>query len=143
MPKFRFHHGGVSVPDLEAALDWYRRVLGFQLEYRRPLPSVPCEMAMIRNGSLRMELFEVPGATPAAEDRSTPDEDLRTFGNKHVCFAIADVASFAEELRAREADIVWVKVPPKGSNIFIRDHAGNLIEFVQDDLSDMTSATLP
>jgi len=60
MLKFWFHHGGVSVPDLEDALRWYRDVLGFELEYRRPLPSVPCEMAMIRNGPLRMELFEVP-----------------------------------------------------------------------------------
>lgn len=142
MAEFWFHHGGVSVPNLEDALRWYRDVLGFELEYRRPLPSVPCEMAMVRNGALRMELFEVPGAKPPAEDRTTPDADLRTYGNKHVCFLIADVASFADELRRRGADIVWVKVPPKGSNIFIRDHAGNLIEFVQDSVPDLPAATL-
>jgi hypothetical protein len=37
----------------------------------------------------------------------------------------------AEELRRRGADIVWVKEMKHGSNILIRDNAGNLIEFVQ------------
>ena len=142
MLEFWFHHGGVSVPDLDAALVWYKDVLGFELECRRNLPSVPCEMAMVRNGPLRMELFEVPGAKPATENRSMPDEDLRTFGNKHVCFLIADVVSFAEELKRRGADIVWVKPPPIGSNIFIRDHAGNLIEFVQDERPGTAPAIL-
>lgn len=142
MLEFSYHHTGVSVPNLQDALDWYRTVLGFELEYRRPLPSVPCEMAMVRNGPLRMELFEVKDARPAAESRSTPDEDLRTYGNKHACFLIADVTSFAEELRRRGADIVWVKAPPVGSNIFIRDHAGNLIEFVQDEWTGPVRATL-
>lgn len=141
-PSFWFHHGGVSVPDLDAAIDWYGRVLGFEIERRVPIPSVPCEMAMLRNGALRMELFEVPGAKPPAEDRSTPDADLQSWGNKHVSFAVADVPAFAEALRARGADIVWIKVFPFGSNIFIRDMAGNLIEFVQSRDGGMTGGTL-
>jgi hypothetical protein len=35
------------------------------------------------------------------------------------------------ELRAHGADIVFVKKHEMGANIFIRDNAGNLIEFVQ------------
>jgi catechol 2,3-dioxygenase-like lactoylglutathione lyase family enzyme len=34
MPDFTFHHGGVSVPDLDAAIAWYGNVLGFELERR-------------------------------------------------------------------------------------------------------------
>lgn len=131
MFEFWHHHGGVSVPDLEAAIAWYEAVLGFRLEHRRTIETVPCQMAMVRNGPLRIELFEVPGAVPPSEVRSIPDEDLRSYGNKHVSFAVRDVPSFAEELKARGADIVWVKVFPFGANIFIRDMAGNLIEFVQ------------
>jgi catechol 2,3-dioxygenase-like lactoylglutathione lyase family enzyme len=48
-----------------------------------------------------------------------------------VSFAVDNVREFAEELRRRGADIVWVKEMKHGSNIFIRDNAGNLIEFVQ------------
>jgi hypothetical protein len=32
---------------------------------------------------------------------------------------------------------------PHGSNIFIRDNAGNLIEFVEEPKSTATSALLP
>jgi catechol 2,3-dioxygenase-like lactoylglutathione lyase family enzyme len=31
-------HGGVSVPDLEASIRWYRDVLGFEVEHRFEIP---------------------------------------------------------------------------------------------------------
>ena len=135
--EFWHHHGGVSVPDLDEAIAWYDAMLGFKLERRAPIASVPCEMAMLRNGDLRMELFEVPGAKPSTEDRTYPDKDLYSYGNKHVSFAIDDVDPFAEELKRRGADIVWVKKFPNGNaNIFMRDKFGNLIEFVQGPRPD-------
>jgi methylmalonyl-CoA/ethylmalonyl-CoA epimerase len=130
--EFWHHHGGISVPDLDAAIAWWGRVLGFKLETRGPIPNVPCEMAMIANGNLHIELFEVPGAVPPPYDRSLPDADLKTYGNKHVSFAVRNVDHFAEELRRRDADIVWVRHFPNGNaNIFIRDPFGNLIEFIE------------
>ena len=56
---------------------------------------------MLVNGPPHIELFQVAGAKPLPEKQRTPDTDVCTHGNKH------------------------------GSNIFIRDNAGNLIEFVQ------------
>ena len=130
--EFWHHHGGVSVPDLDAAIDWWDRVLGFKLVERGVIPTVPCDMAMVANGNLHIELFEVPGAVPPPYERGIPDEDLRTYGNKHVSFACRNVDSFADELRARGADIVWVRHFPNGNaNIFLRDLFGNLIEFVE------------
>jgi methylmalonyl-CoA/ethylmalonyl-CoA epimerase len=127
----RFHHGGISVPDLDAAIAWYRRVLGFEVEARFRIEPIPAEVAMIRRGELRMEIFEVPGAAPLPADRRVPDLDLRTHGNKHVAFAVADADATAAELRGRGADIVFVGHFPWGSNVFVRDEAGNLLEFVQ------------
>lgn len=61
-----------------------------------------------------------------------PDGDVRIGGNKHVCFGVDNVLAVGEELKRRQADIVWIKQFPNGSaNIFLRDNAGNLIEFVQ------------
>ena len=131
--EFWHHHGGVSVPDLEAAIAWWEAVLGFQLERRRLLQPSQCKMAMVRNGDLRIELFEAPEGRAPREDRSLPDADLQTWGNKHIAFAVADVPAFAKALEARGADIVWVKTFEVGANIFIRDNAGNLVEFVQAD----------
>jgi catechol 2,3-dioxygenase-like lactoylglutathione lyase family enzyme len=140
--EFWHHHGGISVPDLEASIAWYRDVLGFKVAKRFPIPTIPAEVAMLQNGPLHIELFYVPGAKPLPEERRVPDTDLLTHGNKHVSFAVRDVRPFADELRRRGADIVWVREMPHGSNIFIRDNSGNLIEFVQEPRPVETSAVL-
>ena len=98
---------------------------------------------MLRNGPLHVELFQVHGAKPLPEERRNPDTDLLTHGNKHVSFAVQDVQTFAQELQRRGADIVWVRKMPQGSNIFIRDNCGNLIEFVQEPQSLETRSALP
>ncbi|PLR20010.1 VOC family protein [Caulobacter zeae] len=129
--RYGFHHGGISVPDLDAAVEWYGSVLGFSLERRFEIPTIPAQVAMIANGDLRIELFEVPGAAPLPDERRIPDRDVHTHGVKHVAFVAPDVPALVEELKGRGADIVWLKVMPHGTACFIRDLAGNLIEFVQ------------
>jgi methylmalonyl-CoA/ethylmalonyl-CoA epimerase len=129
----KFHHGGVSVPDLEASIAWYRDVLSFELEKCFPIHQIPAKVALMRKGELRFELFEVPGAAPASSDRGYPDLDLRTHGTKHLAFVVADVHAFARELKNRGADVVVVNDFEFGSNAFIRDNSGNLIEFLEAD----------
>jgi methylmalonyl-CoA/ethylmalonyl-CoA epimerase len=89
-----------------------------------------------------MELFEVAGAQTLPDERREPDTDVHTHGNKHVSFAVGNVREFAAELRRRGADIVWVKEMKHGSNIFIRDNAGNLVEFVQSPKPTDSCASL-
>jgi methylmalonyl-CoA/ethylmalonyl-CoA epimerase len=141
--EFWHHHGGISVPDLDASIAWWRRVLGFVVERRFAIAPIPAEVAILRNGPLRIELFEVPGAHSLPAGRSEPNTDVHTHGNKHLSFAVAEVHAFAAELKRRGADIVWVKAMPQGSNIFIRDNAGNLIEFVESPPPTLTAAQLP
>jgi methylmalonyl-CoA/ethylmalonyl-CoA epimerase len=126
----KHHHGGISVPDLEASIRWYAEVLDFEVEQRLEIPAIPAKVAMLRRGDLRLELFEVPGAQPLPEERRHPNLDLRTHGNKHLAFAIKDLDSAERELRSRGADIVWVRRFEFGANIFVRDNSGNLIELV-------------
>jgi methylmalonyl-CoA/ethylmalonyl-CoA epimerase len=130
--EFWHDHAGVSVPHLEDAIAWYQRVLGFEVERRIVIESIPASVAVMANGNMRIELFEARDGRPPSEERSIPDEDVRTWGNKHVCFGVDDVPAVGEELKRRGADIVWIKkFPNGGANIFLRDNAGNLIEFVQ------------
>jgi methylmalonyl-CoA/ethylmalonyl-CoA epimerase len=140
--QFWHHHGGVSVPDLDAAIAWWHKVLDFDVERRFPIPTIPAEVAMLRNGPLHIELFEVPGAKCLPEERRMPDTDVTTHGNKHLSFAVQNVREFAEALKKRGADIVWVKEMAHGANIFIRDNVGNLIEFVQERKATEDCATL-
>jgi len=144
MSHFQFwhHHGGLSVPDLDASIAWYRSVLGFEVARRFPIPAIPADVAVLKNGPLHIELFQVANAKPLPPERREPDTDVYTHGNKHVSFAVERVREFAEELKRRGADIVWVKEFEHGANIFIRDNAGNLIEFVQAAVPEEKFATL-
>jgi methylmalonyl-CoA/ethylmalonyl-CoA epimerase len=140
---FWHHHVGVSVPDLEASVDWYRRVLGFVPVRRLRIESIPADVAILKHGAMHIELFQAAGAKPLPAERREPDLDVRTHGNKHIAFAVADVEPFAAELRRRGADVVWVKhFEHGGANIFIRDNAGNLIEFLQAPQDPQLSASL-
>lgn len=130
--ELKHHHGGVSVPDLEAAIRWYHDVLGFEVENRFEIAKANAKVAMIKRGPLRMELFEVAGAAALPDDRRVPDRDLKTHGNKHVCFGIQSVDQTEQEFRAKGVDIVFVgRFKDLAPNIFIRDNSGNLIEFIE------------
>ncbi len=132
MADFTFHHGGVSVPNLDEAIAWYGDVLGFEVEKRFYIEAARSHTAMVRKGPLRFELFEVEGAAPMPEDRRHPPRDLQTHGNKHVAFRVDDLEAFLAEMEKKGADVAFVVREAFGKGCFIRDCAGNLIEFVEE-----------
>jgi methylmalonyl-CoA/ethylmalonyl-CoA epimerase len=132
MAEFSFHHGGVSVPSLDDAIDWYDRVLGFEVEQRFYIEAARSHTAMVKKGPLRFELFEVEGAVPLPDERRHPPSDLKTHGNKHVAFQVTDLELFLAEMEVKGADIAFVVREAFGKGCFIRDCAGNLIEFVEE-----------
>lgn len=129
--EFWYHHVGVSVPDIDAAIAWYDRVLEFKMVRRFRIEAIPAEIAILKHGALHVELFQPDNATPLPPQRRDPDSDARLHGNKHISFAVDDVPLFAEALQRRGAELVWLKRHANGANMFIRDNAGNLIEFLQ------------
>jgi catechol 2,3-dioxygenase-like lactoylglutathione lyase family enzyme len=131
-PEFTFHHGGVSVPNLAEAIEWYGRVLGFELERQFHIEAANADVAMVIRGPLRFEIFEVQGAAPLPEDRRHPPSDVKSHGNKHVAFRVADFEVFLQVLESKGADIAFVVREQFGKGCFIRDCAGNLIEFVEE-----------
>ena len=108
-------------------------MLGFEIEQRFRIPGQPVEFAMMKRGELRVELFEAENSKPMEASRWEPNTAFLTQGSLHFAFAVPDVRALAESLRVRGADIVWVRDFEFGSNAFIRDNAGNLIEFVQQN----------
>jgi methylmalonyl-CoA/ethylmalonyl-CoA epimerase len=127
----RAHHFGISVPDLDAAIAWYAEMLGFQLEKRLFIAPIPAQVAFVRRGDFRIEIFEVEGAAALPEGRRVPNLDLRTHGNKHLCFEVAAVAVAVARLRQHGADIAFETRVEGNPTAFVRDCAGNLIEFIQ------------
>lgn len=130
-PELVADHVGISVPDIDASIAWYARMFGFELEMRQHLSAISAEIAFLQRGDFRIELFEVEGAAPLPIERREPNLDLRTHGNKHVCYRLADVPGTVAVLRGRGADIVFEETINGTPMAFIRDNAGNLIELIQ------------
>jgi catechol 2,3-dioxygenase-like lactoylglutathione lyase family enzyme len=86
----------------------------------------------VKKGALRFEIFEVEGASPLPEARRHPPSDAKTHGNLHVAFRIDDLDSFLADMETKGADIAFVVRENFGRGCFIRDCAGNLIEFVEE-----------
>ena len=135
LPEFIFHHGGVSVPDLEQAKTWYASVLDFATEREFYIEAAKAKVAMVRRGDVRFEIFEVEGAASLPEERRHPPQDVKTHGNKHVAFKVPDLERFLDVVEARGADVAFVVREKFGKGCFIRDCAGNLIEFVEENRS--------
>ncbi|GBL56328.1 methylmalonyl-CoA/ethylmalonyl-CoA epimerase [Pseudomonas citronellolis] len=131
LPEIRPHHVGISVPDIDAAIGWYQRMLGFELEMRAFIDIIPADVAFVRRGDFRLELFQVEGAAPLPAERREPNQDVRTHGNKHLCLAVRDVPATVAGLREKGADIVFEKVVQGTPMAFIRDNSGNLLELIQ------------
>lgn len=129
--RLAHHHYGVSVGDLDRSIDWYGAVLGFAVERRFRLPIASSQAAMLRNGDLRVELFEIAGAAPLPRERREPHDDLRVIGNKHPAFQVEDLSRFLGAMRALDVDIAFTVPAELGRACFIRDPDGNLIEFVE------------
>ena len=129
--EFWHHHVGISVPDLDASIRWYGDKLGFGLETKFRIEAIPASCAFIRNGSLRIELFQPDHPLALPIERRAPDTDNLTHGNKHGAFVVGDVPALHEELKRRGVDIVWMKKMGDGAALFIRDNSGVILEFVQ------------
>lgn len=125
------HHGGLSVPNLDESIDWYRMMLSFELESRAFIPQIPAEIAFICQGDYRIELLQLQDAQALPSDRREPHLDLKTHGHKHLCFAVQDAQTAFQELRDKGADIVFENVIDGTPMGFLRDNSGNLLELIQ------------
>jgi len=126
------HHCGISVPELEASINWYRDMLGFSVVKRMTIDAIPAKIAFLNHGDFYIELFQIEDAVPLPEDRRHPNRDICTHGTKHIAFAVDDVSKFITTVKKRGVDIAMdVNMMEDKAMAFIRDNAGNLIEVVE------------
>ncbi len=130
----RVDHIGLSVADLGAAEDFYRRALGFEPEFPFELPFDEIRgVMMLHPSGLRLELFGHPGATPGIQGRD-PREALATHGYGHFALTSSAIDPLYEGLLAAGARGVKAPGPSPEPGIrmaFVADPEGNLIELVE------------
>lgn len=126
-------HVGISVKNMEEALEWYRKNLDFELVKDDYVPPLGARICFIRNGDFEIELFQYDDPRPIPEDRLMPNSDLQTIGTKHVAFEVPDMKALKEKFLANGVDIAH-EVMMEGNNVmFVRDCSGVLIEFIQNN----------
>jgi len=125
-------HCGISVADMQESIEWYERILGCELLFRRQVEPLDCEIAFLRAGDFEIELFRHHKTIPLPPERREPDKDIRTQGIKHVAYEVENITALLEGLRAQGVDVVFGPVEMEKSLMaFIRDNTGNLIELIQ------------
>lgn len=126
------NHFAISVPDMEASVAWYERVFGFKVFDRSEIPGAGIRVSHMVSRGLVLEIFQAPNAAPLPEDRTVPNRDLMTHGNKHISFGVPDGPAAKAELEALGVEIVMVAEVDNTYGLFIRDNSGNLIEIFEE-----------
>ena len=125
-------HVAIRVSDLDRAVDFYRRVFGYDVFIdNRPATTV---IGLI--GGLAIELIKSPAApeaiTAAKAASKTADAAGATLGHTCMAFSVADID--AAHARLKAAGLTRTEGPETVGAVrvvFIRDPDGTLLEFIQ------------
>ena len=138
MAALSAHHVGITVGDLDRAVEFYRDVFGLAVLDRFTVsgeafatgvgvPGATGRFAHLDAGGARVELVEYDpeGADAAAEA-------VNQRGAKHLGLAVDDLATFYEELPADVETLSEPRTTESGATIlFVRDPEGNLVEVIE------------
>jgi methylmalonyl-CoA/ethylmalonyl-CoA epimerase len=125
-------HCGISVSSLAEAVEWFERVLGFELDREADMGHLGFKIAFVRSGDFQIELFEHSESKPAPPDSRIPDDDLRTQGTKHMCFQVEDISRMVEHFKANGVSIAMGPMRAAGLDVvFVHGPDDVLIEFAQ------------
>jgi len=127
------HHIAIVVHDLDAALAFYRDVLGLELHDRREVPAEGIEAAVLPTATGEIELLRPTDSTGGVARFL----EKRGEGLHHVCLAVPDIDAVVERLRAAGAQLLSEE-PQAGARgqryIFIhpRSAHGVLLELYEE-----------
>jgi catechol 2,3-dioxygenase-like lactoylglutathione lyase family enzyme len=127
----RLDHAGLSVADLDAAVAFWARAFGFEVEFAFSLGEI--RGVMLRGEEGRVELFERPGSAGGLRAQD-PIAALATRGYGHVALCASDIeAPFARAVEAGATPKVTPRPSPEPGIrfAFLADPEGNLVELVE------------
>lgn len=136
-------HLGVVVPDLDAAMAFYRNVLGCAVGEPHALDGQGIAVAFVPFGNIRVELI-TPTVDPSPLPHVLEDHTVNNFlkrqpggGLHHVCYVVDDLLGVRDRLRASGLRTLGSGEPIIGASglpiLFLDpgNPAGTLIELKQ------------
>ncbi|THG35134.1 VOC family protein [Glaciibacter flavus] len=137
-PSVRFHHVGIDVLDLDAAIAFYTEALGLEEQWRLDSREYDFTLVWLGNeAGLRLELFHREGVTrgPVYD----PDNQHDVTGIKHFSVAVPSASAVHSVHGRLIAAGATSHMPPSPSPdpsklmAYVADPEGNLIELVESD----------
>lgn len=114
-------HVSFIVADTEAALAFYRDVLGLSVNPQRPDLGYPG--AWLDCGDQQIHLLELPNPDPVTERPAHGGRD------RHAAFAVEDLDALCASLE--KANVAFTRSKSGRQALFCRDPGGNALEFIE------------
>lgn len=130
----RFNHAAIAVPDLAAAVEKYRTVLGAKVSEPQDIPEHGVTVVFVDCGNTKVELVHPLG------DKSPMVNFLKTNpagGIHHICYEVEDIIAARDQLKAQGARVLGDGEPRIGAHgnpvLFLhpKDFFGTLVELEQ------------
>jgi methylmalonyl-CoA/ethylmalonyl-CoA epimerase len=130
----RLNHVAIAVPDLAAAAEQYRTMLGAKVSAPQPEPTHGVTVVFVELPNTKVELLEPLGEnSPIAAFLAKNTSG----GIHHMCFEVADILVARDKLKATGARVLGDGNPKTGAHgkpvLFLhpKDFNGTLIELEQ------------
>jgi catechol 2,3-dioxygenase-like lactoylglutathione lyase family enzyme len=121
----------LSVPDLDASVQWYTEKLDLRVVKREP-PQGGTAFALLEGNGLLVELVDRDQAVPLAVAAPRVENETLVHGVFKAGVLVADFERTVALLRERQVPFAhgpFPARPDQRANVIVRDNAGNLIQF--------------
>jgi len=122
-------HIGISVVNLDEAVNWYEGNFGAQEVKRTYKDDLGLTIALLELGNLHLELLQPDRPEQTTRIKGTLKELLQRVGDSHIALTVSDIKGVYEKLRSNGAELVTGLVEER--LFFCRDPNGVLIEVKQ------------
>jgi glyoxylase I family protein len=126
-------HIAVSVSDISRSAKFYGKYFGLKCIRKYVYKEAGFTIAILKKGSIALELFEFKKHKLLPKYRRVLDTDLRTIGVKHFSVEVRDIEGLYEKFKKAGLSLATgLRVLNDGSKyFFIRDPDGILVELMQ------------
>jgi len=119
-------HIGISVVNLDEAVNWYKGNFGAQEVKRTYKEDLGLTIALLELGDSHLELLQPDTPEQTTRVKGTLKELLQRVGAGHIALGVSDVKGMYDKLEANGAEMVTGLF--EGRVFFCRDPNGLLIE---------------
>lgn len=131
-PNITLHHGALAVTNLERSLEFYKRVLGFEVDTEVKLPDGSLDIVHIKRGNDYLELFCHKDAIELPQHSRDTMTDVQIAGTKHIAFSTDEPEVVHQYLNEQGVDDLTEIFDnnPYYKYFFFRDPDGIALEIV-------------